>query len=101
MFVVQRQKRSDEGVNEEKEKEKRQLNLILHNIKESNNYYADCSKRKVEDVTVQCTNNFANHFELLRRGLHQWRLTLALHCLPQPGEQCFAKNGFMAEYMDF
>ena len=44
--------------------------------------------------------NFVNPRELLRHGLHLWRLALALHCLPQPGEQCFAKYGFMAEYMD-
>ena len=35
-------------VNEEKEKEKRQFNLILHNIKESDN--TDCSKQKEEDT---------------------------------------------------
>ena len=25
---------------------------------------------------------------------------LASHFSPQPGEQCFVKNGFMVEYMD-
>ena len=36
--------------NEKKEKEKRQLNLILHNINESNN--ADISKQKEENVSA-------------------------------------------------
>ena len=52
-------------------------------------------------ITIQCTKvTFANSCELLRHGSHLWQLALALHCLPQPGEQCFAKNGIMAEYMD-
>ena len=40
-------------VNEEKEKEKRQLNLIMYNIKESND--ADSFKRKEEDVSAAAT----------------------------------------------
>ena len=50
--------------------------------------------------TVHCTKNFANPHKLLCHGSHLWRLALASHCLPQLGEQCFAKYGFMAEYMD-
>ena len=40
--------------NEKKEKEKRQLNLFLHNINESNN--ADISKQKEENVSAAAFN---------------------------------------------
>ena len=40
-------------VNKEKEKEKRQLNLIVYNSKESND--ADSSKWKEEDVSAAAT----------------------------------------------
>ena len=59
-----------------------------------------CSEVFGPAYMLQCTKKFANPRKLLRHSPHQWWLTLPSHYSPWPGEQCFAKNSFMAEYMD-
>ena len=61
--------------------------------------YNKYSAKQKADIryTAQKT---ANPRELLCHDSHLWWLALASHCSPQLGKQCFAKYGFMVEYMD-
>ncbi len=57
-----------EIVKEDRDKEKRSLNLILHNVKESNAEIIE--DRKAHDIQM-ATDLFANHMEVEEPGIQE------------------------------